>query len=394
MKRSSIHQLKLRTRCARCCKLGHWARECPEGSRRPHSYEKYDRRAVKPGENSRGFVTVAKPTERRPFFLGTSWTFVTLDPGEVLWDTNTQEGLVEKQHLDKWCEMLAEYGLQVEWSQKKPESASGIGGVTQPIGIVYVPVGLAECNGIIRFTVVEQDAPPLLPVGIMRTLRASLDLTEGGDKVIFRQFGRESSLRTLQSGHTAIRADQIDPDGWQIPETTGVQTTMKDSQQSTCQSSLTYTRKLLARTTIHQQETMTQHPHTVADHGRTQHRMSTDLYDLKQPTYPRRHLGSRAENQRMAFFRTMSGICGRALDATSPGETQRHGTLWAVKQWKRLAHDMLYVRCAAVFDTLSREFLMLISTGRSEDIRRALRRREQREMKNKKSNVSNFLEVQ
>ena len=93
-------------------------------------------------------------------------------------------------------------------------------------------------------------------------------------------------------------------------------------------------------------------------------------------------------------FQTMSGIYGRALEATSPGETQRHGTLWTIKQWKRLAHYMLYVRCAAFFDTLSREFLMLIPMGRSEDIRLALRRREQREMKNKKSNVANLLEAQ
>ena len=73
-----------------------------------------------------------------------------------------------------------------------------------------------------------------------------------------------------------------------------------------------------------------------------------------------------------------------ALDATSPGETQRHGTLWTVKHWKRFAHYMLYVRCAAFFDTLSRELLMLIPTGRSEDIQLALRRWEQREIKNKK----------
>ena len=114
--------------------------------------------------------------------------------------------------------MLEEHGLQVEWSQEKPESASGIGGVTPPIDVVHVPVGLAGCNGIIRFTVVEQDVPPPLPVKIMRTLQASLDLTDDGDKVIFRQFGGESSLRTLQSGHTVIRADQFDPDGWQLPE--------------------------------------------------------------------------------------------------------------------------------------------------------------------------------
>ena len=92
--------------------------------------------------------------------------------------------------------------------------------MTQPVGVVYVPVGLAGCNGIIRFTVVKQDVPPLLPVVKMRTLQASLDLTDDGDKVIFRQFGGESSLRILQSGHRVIRADQFDPGGWQLPEIT------------------------------------------------------------------------------------------------------------------------------------------------------------------------------
>ena len=114
--------------------------------------------------------------------------------------------------------MLAEHGRQVEWSREKPESANGIGGMTQPIGVVYVPVGLAGCNGIIRFTVVEQDVPPLLLVGIMRKLRARLILSDDGDKVIFRQFQKESPLRTLQHEHTVILAYQFDPDGWNLPE--------------------------------------------------------------------------------------------------------------------------------------------------------------------------------
>ena len=123
MKRSSIHQLKLRTRCARCRKVGHWARKCPEGNRGQRNDERYYRRAVRLEENSKELITVAEPTERKPFILSASWTFVTLDPGEVLWDAGAQEGLVWKQQLDNWCKLLAEHGLQVE----KPVSASGIG---------------------------------------------------------------------------------------------------------------------------------------------------------------------------------------------------------------------------------------------------------------------------
>ena len=114
---------------------------------------------------------------------------------------------------------------------------------------------------------------------------------------------------------------------------------------------------------------------------------------LHSTIFPPHLFGSRVVNKCRVLFKTLSGIHGRALDATSPGETRRHGTLWTIKQWKRLAHYRVYVRWAAFFDTLSREFLMLIPMGRSEDIQLALRRREQREM-DKRSNVANLLEAQ
>ena len=120
---------KIHTRCARCPKLGHWARECSEGNRGQRNDERYDRRAGRPEDNPQGFIAVAGHTERRPFFFGASWTLVALDPGEVLWDTGVQEAIVEEQQLRQWCTLLAEYGLQAEWSQEKPESASSIGGV-------------------------------------------------------------------------------------------------------------------------------------------------------------------------------------------------------------------------------------------------------------------------
>ena len=238
--------------------------------------------------------------------------------------------------------------------------------------------------------------PTSTPVVIMRTLQASLDLNDDRDKVIFRQFGGESSLRTLQSGHARsfVPTNLIPMVGSFQKSQNCVRTTMKDAQQITCQSSLICTRDPDAWTTIHQQETMTQHLHAVADHCRRQHLTTTDLRDLIRQFFPPHHFGSRVVKKRTVFFKTMSGIYGRALNATSPGEIQRHGTLWTIKQWKRLAHYMVYVRCAAFFDTLSREFLMLIPRGRSEDIQLALRRREQREMKEKRSNVANLLEAQ
>ena len=126
-------------------------------------------------------------------------------------DIGVQEGLVGKQQLDKWCTLLAEHGLQVEWSQEKPESASVIGGVTQPIGVVYVPVGLAGCiSGIIRFAAVEQDVPPPLPVGIVRTLqpgpRCVDDDTPAGENDLTSTRSRRPLHETTPNGDGPTRS--------------------------------------------------------------------------------------------------------------------------------------------------------------------------------------------
>ena len=274
---------------------------------------------------------------------------------------------------------------------EKPESASGIGGSTQPIGVVYVPVGLAGCNGVIRFTVVEQDVSPPLPVEIMRTLQPSLDTDDNGDKVIFRQSGGESSLRTSKSGHTATRADQFDPTGWQFPE-------IADSSQNEDQGVLTNYMSDIDHLHLRPRRMNDNTP--TGDHDATSTRSSRPLQKTSSHGngIAKSHLTNiYTSSSRFRSGKQMnsaSGMFGRAMEAASLGEITRHGTLWTTKQWKRLAHCLLYVPCAACFDTLAWEFLMLIPMGRAEDIQLALRRREQREAKNKKSNVANLTEVQ
>ena len=227
-------------------------------------------------------------------------------------DAGAQEGLVGKQQLDKWCQLLAEHDLQVEWSQEKPDSASGIGGVTQPIFVVYVPVGLAGCN-VSSDSLLWSRMSHLYCRWVMRTLQASLDLNDDGDKVTCRQFGGESSLRTLQSGHTVSRADQFDPDGWQLPEITELCQNNDKGCATNCMSVIAH---VYQRPRCMDDDTpagtMTQHPHAVADNGRRQHRTATDLRDLIRQISPRHHLGSRVVNKCTVIFifTTMSGISG------------------------------------------------------------------------------------
>ena len=214
--------------------------------------------------------------------------------------------------------------------------------------------------------------------------------------MIFRQFGGESSLRTLKSGHTAIRANQFDADGWQLPEIAELCQINDQGVATNYVSAIAY---------LHQRPRGTNDNTPAGDNDtastrsrRPRQNTSTDGNGTARP-HPKNlpTTSSRfksGEQMHGAFQNHERGIYGRAIKATSPRETQRHGTLWTIKQWKRLAHYILYVRCAAFFDTLARKFLMLIPMGRPEDIQLPSRRREQREMKNKKSYVANLLEAQ
>ena len=133
VKRSNIQQLKVRTRCARCRKLGHWARECSEGNRGQRNDERYERRAGRPEDSSKKFISLAGPTERRRFLLGATWTFVTLDPGGVLWDigargtrreraTETEEQTARGVRFFRWNGVMRNQNLQAVPEVRRSQS--------------------------------------------------------------------------------------------------------------------------------------------------------------------------------------------------------------------------------------------------------------------------------
>ncbi|OLP94116.1 DNA topoisomerase 3-alpha [Symbiodinium microadriaticum] len=250
-----IDLLKLRTKCARCGAIGHWARECKNAP---------DERGRASLSNKSPSASVSSPSTRSGFFVETSGdhrenvlfaenesvsfmsylpTFgrvlssvlnkgkaeqdlrpeppesfvgVTTRAGEGVVDTAAQDGLVGKAALLELTSMLRDYGLQIRWNHKKQAQASGIGGKAKVIGIAEIPVGIAGVNGLLEATVVQENVPLLLPIRMLKQLRAVVDLD--GDKLQLKAYGVETSMHPMPSGHMAVSVTEFAPEGWSLPK--------------------------------------------------------------------------------------------------------------------------------------------------------------------------------
>ena len=190
------------------------------------------------------------------------------------------------------------------------------------------------------------------------------------------------------------RANLI-PNGWQLPE---------PAELRRNNDSVVVTNYMSAIAHLHQRprgrndKTPTEENDAASTRSRRPHQKSSTAGNGTARPHPTNIPPSssrfKSGKQTNGNFKTKSGICGRAIKATS----LRRGLSDMERRGRSNSGNVLHIPCcacdAALFDTLAQEFLMLIFTGRPKDLQLALRRREQREMKNQKSNVANFLEVQ
>ena len=129
-------------------------------------------------------------------------------------DTAAQSGLIGEGALSRLQVALNSFGLKVKKTDKKAQ-ARGVGGEAKVQGVVEIPMGLGGVNGVLEATVVQEDVPLLIPVRLLRDLRAVIDFSK--EQVQLMKYDRSTPMTILPSGHASISIVDFASEGWSLP---------------------------------------------------------------------------------------------------------------------------------------------------------------------------------
>ena len=238
--RVHVESLKLRTRCAKCGCIGHWARECTnppdQVARNRAAAGGQAKGSVNTMAGKSGFVHIENhmgnnymimnfngaggvPTlgmflKRGSNSSKSPFCGICTEAERGVVDTAAQSGLIGHQALERLKKSLASHGLKVRETAKKGQ-ARGVGGQAVSTGVVELPIGIAGVNGILEATVIQDDVPLLLPVSLLRDLHAQVDRFE--NQLVLSKFGTKTDMSVMPSGHVTVNVLEFDQAGWKVP---------------------------------------------------------------------------------------------------------------------------------------------------------------------------------
>ena len=157
----------------------------------------------------------SSPPRRLTIFAG-----VQCYADEALVDTAAEEAVIGATALQELEKSLRQRNLKcipVQGNSPLP-SAGGVGGEAKVVKQLEVPVGVAQVNAVLRFTVLQDDdqsqTPPLLPVSFLEHIEATIDLK---NNLLTTGQGQTASMRRLGTAHRAVSLTNFSPSGWNLP---------------------------------------------------------------------------------------------------------------------------------------------------------------------------------
>ena len=215
--RYSKEQLKKISKCRNCGRRGHWAEDCrqPKGST--------------PSENGKvtGFCYLGDSRDRHVSFTFAatesvsmagsleSWCLLTIPSGLAILDIGATQDIIGKDALVELENELEKCGLRAIEIPDNVAIPTGIGGQAKVDKVVLVPIAPGGIPGVVKFVVLENNVPPLLSVGLLTHLGASLDLQT--DVISFKKIGVSMKMQQLPSGHRAIPLVQWSGEHFPVP---------------------------------------------------------------------------------------------------------------------------------------------------------------------------------
>lgn len=134
-------------------------------------------------------------------------SYMSVTAGDSLADTAAQRGVIDiKAFRELEYLLFQKFRLKCR-SLKFTLPASGIGGSGKSLASVEWPLGLPGLtqHGLIQMTVLDTDrVPPLTPVGLLRDLKALIDLDN--NKITYRNkklCQGTQKMNVLSSGHVS-----------------------------------------------------------------------------------------------------------------------------------------------------------------------------------------------
>ncbi|CAK9011962.1 Retrovirus-related Pol polyprotein from transposon RE2 (Retro element 2) (AtRE2) [Includes: Protease RE2 [Durusdinium trenchii] len=145
---------------------------------------------------------------------------ITTKSFEGIVDTAAEGGLVGRAPLARLEKELLMRGLRTKWTPKQT-SAKGVGGNAVVEGVALIPLGIESIRGVLETTVVQGDVPLLLPVRLLVTLAAKIDLKNMIMELQNHQV--EVPLHPLPSGHVTVNILSFAAGRFDVPREAGEQ---------------------------------------------------------------------------------------------------------------------------------------------------------------------------
>eukprot|EP00435_Cladocopium_sp_Y103_P035246 s245_g9.t1 len=260
---ANIDAIKKVSRCSNCGERGHWAEDCKKPYRSKAERLEQERASkenarssafVFLGDSSNAsgssyvggpsyyiqdydmttddiegnstwamttFVGMALPGYVRKVLdglktAGSGDSFLSIPAGHAIIDPGAGQDLIGKPAYELLQKKLRKVGLQPVPIEDDPGRASGIGGQANTLFMALVPTILGGTPGIVRLTVVEEDVPHLLSIGLLESAGSIIDTKS--NIIQYLEHGTQDKMHRLKSGHRTVDITKWDGDVFPVPQ--------------------------------------------------------------------------------------------------------------------------------------------------------------------------------